>query len=118
TIEWRLGRWRSAYARLRREPSSCGNVSECRLWLRKKKKKRGIVRRDLVLFGDASVTADVLKVLEKGPKFATEAVVKPQELFSMVRNVAFKAEEVERDRCILEGVEAWPGVSSAHNNRS
>lgn len=51
---------------------------------------------------------DVLKVLEKGPTFASEAAALPQELISPVRNVAGEAGEVNRERCILEGVESLP----------
>ncbi|KAG0430781.1 hypothetical protein HPB47_022377, partial [Ixodes persulcatus] len=76
--------------------------------------KRGVC--EVVLLGDAKAPEEIVRVLEKGPKFAGKANIKPQELLTLVRDVGDGVDQDKRDRCILDGVDTLPrqrgGVSS------
>lgn len=74
--------------------------------------------KDIALLDDINSPAVVRKVLEKGPKFASETKSRPPELLSLVRNVAAMGEEVDRETCILEGVEVLPGGPGGTSARS
>ncbi|KAM7290164.1 hypothetical protein ISCGN_026830 [Ixodes scapularis] len=71
-----------------------------------RRKEGGIC--DVVMVGNTSAPEEVVKILQKGPKFAYETSLKPPELLSLVRNVGDKAEEADRERCILDGVDTLP----------
>ncbi|KAG0427405.1 hypothetical protein HPB47_025533 [Ixodes persulcatus] len=59
----------------------------------------------VVFLGDSSAPAAIVKILEKGPKFATEPSVKPTEMLPLVRQVSEKVTPDNRERCVLECVE-------------
>ncbi|KAG0426032.1 hypothetical protein HPB47_026851 [Ixodes persulcatus] len=63
---------------------------------------------DVIIVGDTNVPEEVVKILEKGPKFACETSLKPPEMLTLVRNVGDRAQQDERERCILDGVDALP----------
>ncbi|XP_040062780.1 uncharacterized protein LOC120837464, partial [Ixodes scapularis] len=55
--------------------------------------------------GAVKVPPDIGKQLELGPKFSFEPVLSPPELVTLAKNVADKAVEVDRPRCISECVD-------------
>ncbi|KAG0434018.1 hypothetical protein HPB47_019409 [Ixodes persulcatus] len=63
------------------------------------------VNGNVVFLGGASATPEVMKILNKGPKFATEPAVKPSEMLALVRQISDKTNEDNRDRCLQDCVE-------------
>lgn len=67
----------------------------------------------ICLVGCDQLPKPVTEVLDKGPKFSTEPKLKPPELLSLVRNVASKVIESEKEACIEEAVGCPPGPHRA-----
>ncbi|KAG0445532.1 hypothetical protein HPB47_014227 [Ixodes persulcatus] len=57
---------------------------------------------NVVFLWEASAPVSVVNVFAKGPKFATEPLVKPPEILALVRQVSDKASPANRKRCILD----------------
>ncbi|KAH6929158.1 hypothetical protein HPB50_023957 [Hyalomma asiaticum] len=55
--------------------------------------------------GNVLIPAKIMRLLQKGPKFGVEASLSAPNLIAMNRKVADKAQDDNRDRCLLEGVE-------------
>ncbi|XP_077559285.1 uncharacterized protein LOC144174438 [Haemaphysalis longicornis] len=73
--------------------------------LPKSKGGKAQVNTGLVVLGNAKLPAHVEDVPQKSPKFSLQPRIPPHELLTLNRRVAEKAEEEERERCLLEVVD-------------
>ncbi|KAH6921364.1 hypothetical protein HPB50_027648 [Hyalomma asiaticum] len=55
--------------------------------------------------GNVLIPAKIMRLLQKGPECGVEASLSAPNLIAMNRKVADKAQDDNRDRCLLEGVD-------------
>ncbi|KAH7982987.1 hypothetical protein HPB52_008571 [Rhipicephalus sanguineus] len=79
--------------------------------LRKKAKATPPENKVLVL-GDHSVPERHLRVLQKGPKFATEPFISPPERLTCVRNIARQVQQDLRPRFVSEAMDVVSTTAS------
>ncbi|KAG0425992.1 hypothetical protein HPB47_026871 [Ixodes persulcatus] len=71
-----------------------------------KKKSAATCANNVTVLGDVSLPGDVRITLEKGPKYSYEPSSKQHELLGMVRRVANRVSEQDRERAISKGVDS------------
>ncbi|KAG0428900.1 hypothetical protein HPB47_024148, partial [Ixodes persulcatus] len=76
-----------------------------RMNLPPKKKGAATCANNVTVLGDVYLPGDVRMTREKGPKYSYEPSSKPHELLGMVRRVANRASEQNREQAISEGVD-------------
>lgn len=54
---------------------------------------------------NAKAPVEIVKSFEKGYKYASKAISKPQELGTLVRDVGDRIYQANKDRCILNAVD-------------
>lgn len=54
----------------------------------------------VTLLGDTSLPVDIIKVLEKGPKFCTAPKTQGVHMLETIRDIAAKTQEDDRKRCV------------------
>ncbi|KAH7936808.1 hypothetical protein HPB49_004956 [Dermacentor silvarum] len=60
----------------------------------------------LNVIGDTNIPDDIANLLNKGPKYGLEPQVPAQEFLAWNRQVAKKAPQEQRERCLLDGVDS------------